>query len=116
MCPTLHKVDGDPCYPSLSALPERVDVAIVMLPAEECAAVAEEMARLGIRRAWLAVPQPAWLRTVTPMFRERGIASTFGCPLMHWNLADVSPANRLRHFCWLHGLRSRKIHHQDRGG
>ncbi|HEX2499462.1 MAG TPA: GNAT family N-acetyltransferase [Actinomycetes bacterium] len=47
--PHAHEIDGVPCYPSVSALPETPDLAIVAVPAAAVVAVADECGRRGVR-------------------------------------------------------------------
>ncbi|MDP9375691.1 MAG: CoA-binding protein [Chloroflexota bacterium] len=50
--PRARAIDGDPCYPSLAALPERPGVVDVVVPPEIGLAIAEETAAAGIERIW----------------------------------------------------------------
>jgi uncharacterized protein len=50
--PRAKAIDGDPCYPSLAALPERPGVVNVVVPPKLGLGVAEEAARAGIARIW----------------------------------------------------------------
>ena len=47
------EVEGDPCYPSLSALPEKPEGALLVIPPLATLAVIREAAGLGIDRIWL---------------------------------------------------------------
>ena len=46
-------VEGDPCYPSLAALPERVDGIVVVVPPHATEQVVREADAVGLRRVWL---------------------------------------------------------------
>lgn len=46
--PREKSIQGFPCYPSLLALPEPVDLAILAIPAEHCVTAAEEAATRGV--------------------------------------------------------------------
>jgi acetate---CoA ligase (ADP-forming) len=46
--PREREIQGRPCYPSLAALPEPVDLAVLAIPAEHCVAAAEEAAARGV--------------------------------------------------------------------
>lgn len=50
--PRAKQIDGEPCYPSLAALPERPDVVSMIIPPKLGLAVADEAARAGITRLW----------------------------------------------------------------
>jgi predicted CoA-binding protein len=45
-------LEGDPCYHSLGALPEKVDGVVVCVPPHQAEQVAQEAARSGIQRIW----------------------------------------------------------------
>jgi uncharacterized protein len=51
--PNAPRVDGDPCYPSLAAVPGEVDGAVVMVSAPHAAQVVRDCASRGIDRVWL---------------------------------------------------------------
>ena len=50
--PRARQIDGDPCYPSVAALPERPGVVNVVVPPKIGLAVADEVAAAGIARIW----------------------------------------------------------------
>jgi len=54
--PTAAQILGEPCYPSLSAIPEearkRIDLVAIFRRPEDAAKIAEEAAGLGLRRVW----------------------------------------------------------------
>ena len=47
------EVEGDPCYPNLSALPEKPEGVLLVIPPSATLAVIREAAGLGIDRIWL---------------------------------------------------------------
>lgn len=47
-----REIDGEPCYPSLAALPERPGVVDVVVPPKLGLAVADDAATAGIPRIW----------------------------------------------------------------
>ena len=51
--PGRETVDGDPCFPSLAALPEPPVLVDVVVPPQVALQVLEECAALGLRRVWL---------------------------------------------------------------
>lgn len=51
--PSATSSAGAPCYPTISAAPQPVDTAIVMVPASASAGVVEECIASGIKRIWL---------------------------------------------------------------
>ena len=46
--PREKEIQGFPCYPSLSALPEPVDLAVLAIPAQHCVQAARDAAARGI--------------------------------------------------------------------
>ena len=50
--PRAKAIDGEPCYPSLAALPERPDVVSVIIPPKLGLAVADDATAAGIERLW----------------------------------------------------------------
>jgi predicted CoA-binding protein len=50
--PQADTIDGDRCYPTLSALPERPDAVIFITPPPRTAAVMREALDLGIKIFW----------------------------------------------------------------
>jgi len=51
--PRAAEVDGDHCYPSLSDLPQKPEVAVMVVPPPMTEAAVAECARLGIRQIWM---------------------------------------------------------------
>lgn len=46
------QIEGETCYPSLSALPEPVERVLIVVPPKESEAVVKEAAEAGIDRVW----------------------------------------------------------------
>ena len=51
--PGLDIIDGDPCYPSLTALPTRPDAVSVVVPPKVTEQIIKDCIELGIKRVWL---------------------------------------------------------------
>lgn len=51
--PNLSSFDGDPCYPNLTALPEAVDGAVLVIPPPNVLQVLRDADAAGIRYVWL---------------------------------------------------------------
>jgi predicted CoA-binding protein len=51
--PNAERIDGQPCYPSLSALPEPVGGVVVVVPPAATEQVVQEASRAGIPRVWM---------------------------------------------------------------
>ena len=51
--PGLESIDGDPCYPSLAALPNVPGAVSVVVPPKITERVIEDCISLGINRVWM---------------------------------------------------------------
>ena len=51
--PRADRIEGDACYPSLSALPQVPEVAVMVVPPAVTEAAVAECARLGIGGVWM---------------------------------------------------------------
>jgi predicted CoA-binding protein len=51
--PRLKKLEGTRCYPSLAAIPVKVDVVDFVVPPEVTEAILKECKRLSLSRVWL---------------------------------------------------------------
>ena len=51
--PNAESIGGERCYPNLSALPESVDGALIVVPPAETEKVVRDAAAVGIRRVWM---------------------------------------------------------------
>ena len=62
--PNHAQIDGDPCYPDLSSLPDRPDVVDMVVSPEHGAEVVEEAGRLGVPYNWFqpGTHEPALVR------------------------------------------------------
>jgi hypothetical protein len=49
----VDKIEGEPCYPSLSALPEKVGGAVIIVPPAETEKVVQDAKAAGISRVWM---------------------------------------------------------------
>jgi predicted CoA-binding protein len=80
--PGLTVIDGDPCYPSLEALPEPVGGVLIILPPEKTELVAHEAAEAGIHRIW--IQQGAESEAAVQFCNERDLSVVAGeCILLH---------------------------------
>lgn len=78
--PGCKTVDGDLCYPSLSALPQVPEVIDMVVSPEKGKAIIEEAARLGIKNVWL---QPGTFDTDLLSIIERlGLTAVQACVLV----------------------------------
>src|SRR2546428_4131139 len=55
--PTASRIFGEPCFPSLSGIPEdvrrQVDLVAIFRRPDDVPGILEEASRLGLKRAWL---------------------------------------------------------------
>ena len=51
--PQAETIQGERCYPSLSALPETVEAVLMMTPPAQTAAVVQQAVDAGIQRVWI---------------------------------------------------------------
>lgn len=51
--PRLQEIDGTKCYPSLSDIPEKVEVVNFVVPPKVTEAVLKECKKLGLNNIWL---------------------------------------------------------------
>lgn len=83
--PAGEVIDGDPCVASVADLPDGIDGAIVMVPADRSAEVVQACIDRGIPRIWLhkgAGPGSVSAEAVA-LCREHGVELIDGaCPLM----------------------------------
>lgn len=88
--PNASEVEGDPAWPTLSALPERPDVADFVTPPEVTARVLEEALGLGIPGLWF---QPG---SATDAILERaragGATVVSGCAMTERHRRGTEPA------------------------
>jgi predicted CoA-binding protein len=94
--PHAEIIEGDPCYPSLAALPEAVDGVVIVLPPSETEKVVAEAAQAGIRRVWMQ--QGAESQAAIRFCEERDMCAVHGaCILM---FAAPGGLHRLHRWAW----------------
>jgi predicted CoA-binding protein len=95
--PHAEIIEGDPCYPSLSALPEAVDGVLIVVPPSETEKVVRDAAEAGIRRVWMQ--QGAESQAAIRFCEERDISAVHGeCILM---FADPTALHhRMHRWAW----------------
>lgn len=80
--PSLSEIDGDKCYPDLSALKGGVDAAVVCITPERVASTLRDAAEADVRHVWLQ--QGAESANAVKMARDLGITAVAGrCILMY---------------------------------
>jgi uncharacterized protein len=79
--PTAAAIQGDPCWPRLSELPEKVERVLVVVKPEHAVDVVRAAAEAGISQVWLQ--QGAESPAAVELARERGLTVVQGqCILM----------------------------------
>lgn len=80
--PNADMVEGDPCYPNLAALPEKVGGVVIVLPPERAVDVVREAAQVGIKNVWLQ--QGAESKAAIELGEQNGLNLIAGeCLLMY---------------------------------
>jgi predicted CoA-binding protein len=84
--PNAEVIDGDPCYPSVKAIPEPVDGVVIVNRPEITDQVVRDCAEAGIRRVWMhdnTFGAPSVSEDAVAYCRENGIeVIAGGCPMM----------------------------------
>lgn len=76
--PQATEVDGDPCWPALSVLPQAPEVAVMVVPPAVTEAAVSECARLGITQIWMQLGSES--AQAIALCRENNIAVIAGGP------------------------------------
>lgn len=78
--PKIKEIEGQPCYPSLSALPFKPDVVNLIVPPQVCREVVKEGIQLGIKHFWM---QPgAEDKEAIEIIEREGLAVIHGACVM----------------------------------
>lgn len=104
--PYTDQVEGDPCYPSVGAVPGGVDGVVVATHPDAATEVVRECAAFGVPRVWLhrAFGTGSLSPDAVALAREEGLSVIDGaCPLMFLDPVDVG------HRCirWFMGVRGK---------
>ncbi|MCU1595041.1 MAG: CoA-binding protein [Frankiales bacterium] len=94
--PQASTVEGDPCYPSLRAVPGGVDAVVIGTTPDRALDTVQECVDLGVRHVWMhAGPGVGSVSTAaTALAQQHGIlVIDGGCPCMFGATAD--PFHRL---------------------
>lgn len=95
--PQAETIEGDRCYPSLSALPEQVGGVVVIVPSNRVEQVVRDAAASGIKRVWMQ--QGATSTEAIKFCEENGITEVHGeCILMF--AGKVESVHRFHRFVW----------------
>jgi predicted CoA-binding protein len=95
--PNAEEIEGQPCYPNLSALPEAVDGVVFVVPPAETEKVVHEAAEVGIARVWMQ--QGSESVEAIRFCEEKGISVVSGeCILMFAEPAEFY--HRMHRWVW----------------
>lgn len=90
--PNADEVEGDPCYPDLTSVPEPIDGVVIATHPDVAPDLVRECVDLGIRNIWMhrAFGNGSVSTEGVRLCEENGIAVIAGaCPLMFCRGADV---------------------------
>jgi predicted CoA-binding protein len=51
--PKSKEIEGDPCYPDLQSIPEKIEGVVIIVPPQRTNNVVREINSLGIRHVWM---------------------------------------------------------------
>lgn len=88
--PKAQTLEGDPAYPDLKSIPEKVDGAVIVTRPEVTEQIVEQCANLGIRRVWMHRGMGSSVSEKAVAFgRSKGLmVIPGGCPMMYCRTAD----------------------------
>jgi predicted CoA-binding protein len=99
--PNAASVEGDPCYPTLAALPHSVDGAVLATTPTVVEQLVEECAQVGVPRVWMhrSFGTGSVSERAARLGRDRGVMVIVGgCPMMYCD--PVDPGHRCMRW-WL---------------
>ena len=101
--PNAKTVGGDPCYPNLKSLPQRVDAVVISTRPEVAEEIVHECAEVGVSRVWMhrSFGQGSVSDAATKFCKQNNIlVIPGGCPMMFCEPVDFG------HKCmrWVLGL------------
>lgn len=79
--PNTDSIESEPCFPSLTELPEPVDGAVIVVPPAQTETVVRDAAKAGIKKVWMQ--QGAESVAAVKYCEDNGILAVHGeCILM----------------------------------
>ena len=90
--PHAIELEGDACYPDLSALPERVDALVIATRPDQAVGLIRQCQANGVARVWFhrSVGQGSYNDEAAGLGREFGIkVISGGCPMMYCQPVDI---------------------------
>jgi predicted CoA-binding protein len=97
--PKAESIEGDRCYPTLSALPEKVGGVVVVVPPAQTEQVVKEAQAAGITRVWLQ--QGAESPAAIQFCQQNGLQTVHGECILMFASGKQFPHNMHR---WVWGL------------
>ena len=94
---SVDTVEGDRCYASLSALPEKVDGVVIVVPPQETEQVVREAQAAGIPRVWMQ--QGAESEAAIRYCQENGLREVHGECIMMF-APPVNSVHRWHRVAW----------------
>ncbi|MDG5765871.1 CoA-binding protein [Balneolales bacterium ANBcel1] len=90
--PNAGQVEGDTCYPDISALPERIDGLVIGCHPDQAPDLVRQCRDAGVSRIWFhrSIGQGSYDEEAARQAREAGITVIpRGCPMMFCEPVDV---------------------------
>lgn len=90
--PKAEMVEGDVCYPNLSAIPQRVDAVMIATRPEIAEQLVHECADIGVSRVWMhrSFGNGSVSEAATKFCQDKNITVIpGGCPMMFCEPVDV---------------------------
>lgn len=87
--PRAHKIDGDGCYPTVTALPEVPDVVVIVVPPAITEKIIEELAHVGVQNVWMQ-PGAESARAIA-LAQQNGIVAVHSGPCIMVGLRTHNP-------------------------
>lgn len=91
--PNADEVEGDRCYPSVGAIPERPEGVLIATHPDVAVSVARDCVEVGVPRVWMhrSFGTGSVSGEATEVCRDAGIAVLDGgCPMMFLEPVDVA--------------------------
>ena len=89
--PNATEIDGNPCYPNLASVPEKVDGVVIGTSPKVTLQIVKECAILGIQHAWIhkSFDGGSYSEAAEQFCKEHGInLIPTGCPMMFCKPVD----------------------------
>lgn len=89
--PNADTVEGDPCYPTLAAVPDGVQAVVIATSPEHAVSTMQECVDLGVTQVWMhrSFGGGSVSDAATDLGRQNGVTVIDGgCPLMFGPTAD----------------------------